>query len=89
MNCQQAKPLIDPYADGELEAAAILELEQHLQGCSACALAWRNLQSLKKTLKQEALYFTAPHELRQRIKSDLPSPAKAVPQRQAWNWKWN
>ena len=88
MNCQQAKPLIDPYADGELESAAILELEQHLEGCSACALAWRNLQSLKKTLKSDALYFTAPAELRQRIKSELPSPAKAVPQRQVWTWNW-
>jgi anti-sigma factor RsiW len=88
MNCQQAKPLIDPYADGELESAAILELEQHLEGCSACALAWRNLQSLKKTLKSDALYFTAPAELRQRIKSELPSPAKTVPQRQVWAWNW-
>ena len=88
MNCQQAKPLIGPYADGELESAAILELEQHLEGCSACALAWRNLQSLKKTLKSDALYFTAPAELRQRIKSELPSPAKAVPQRQVWTWNW-
>src|SRR5580692_8750722 len=88
MNCQQAKPLIDPYADGELEAAAVLELEQHLQSCSACGIAWRNLQSLKKALKQDALYFAAPEELRQRIKSALPSPAKAVPQRPAWNWNW-
>ena len=88
MNCQQAKPLIDPYADGELESAAILELEQHLEGCSACMLAWRNLQSLKRTLKSDALYFTAPAELRQRIKSELPSPAKAVPQRQVLTWNW-
>ena len=79
MNCQEAKPLIDPYADGELEAAAILELEQHLQSCSACGIAWRNLQSLKKTLKLDELYFTAPEELRRRIKSELPSPAKEVP----------
>jgi anti-sigma factor RsiW len=88
MNCQQAKPLIDPYADGELEAAAVLELEQHLQSCSACGLAWRNLQSLKKTLKQDALYFTAPADLRDRIKSALPLPSKAVPERQASNWNW-
>ena len=88
MNCQQAKPLIDPYADGELEASAILELEKHLQSCSACALALLNLQSLKKTLKQDTLYFTAPAELRQRIKSELPAPAKTVPQRRAWNWNW-
>ena len=90
MNCQQAKPLIDPYADGELEAAAILELEQHLQSCSACALAWRNLQTLKKTLKQDALYFTAPEELRRRIKSELLSVRRPeeVPPRRAWNWNW-
>jgi anti-sigma factor RsiW len=88
MNCQQAKPLIDPYADGELEAAAIVELEQHLQSCSACGIAWRNLQSLKKTLKQDALYFTAPEELRRRIKSELPSPAKEVSPLQTWNWDW-
>jgi anti-sigma factor RsiW len=88
MNCQQAKLLIDPYADGELEAAAILELERHLQGCPCCAPAWRNLQNLKKTLKQDALYFTAPDELRRRIKSALPSPADAAPPRPAWNWNW-
>jgi anti-sigma factor RsiW len=88
MNCQQAKPLIDPYADGELEAAAVLELEQHLQSCSACGIAWRNLQSLKKALKQDALYFTAPEELRRRIKSELPSPARRVSPWQAWNWNW-
>jgi anti-sigma factor RsiW len=88
MNCPQAKPLIDPYADGELEAAAILELEQHLQSCAACGTAWRNLQSLKKTLKQDALYFTAPEALRQRIKSALPSPARTVSRKQAWNWNW-
>jgi len=88
MNCQQAKSLIDPYADGELDAAGIPELEKHIHDCPTCALAWRNLQSLKKTLRQDALYFTAPAELRQRIKSELPSPRRAVPQRPAWNWSW-
>ena len=88
MNCQQAKPLIDAYADGELEAATILELEKHVGDCSGCALAWRNLQNLKKTLKQEALYFKAPAELRQRIKSELPSPRREVPQQPAWSWNW-
>jgi anti-sigma factor RsiW len=88
MNCQQAKPLIDPYADGELEAAAVLELEQHLQSCAACGTAWRNLQSLKKTLQQDALYFTAPEELRRRIKSALPAPAQEASPWRAWNWNW-
>jgi anti-sigma factor RsiW len=88
MNCQQAKPLISPYADGELEASSILELEHHFEDCSACAGAWRNLQNLKRSLKSEALYCTAPAELRRRIKSELPSPAKSIPPRPAWNWNW-
>jgi anti-sigma factor RsiW len=88
MNCQEAKPVIGPYADGELEAAAILELERHLQGCSACAGALRNLQSLKTSLKSEPLYFNAPAELRRRIQSQLPSTTKTFRPRSAWNWNW-
>jgi anti-sigma factor RsiW len=86
VNCQQARLLLDSCADGELEAAAILEVELHLQGCSDCARAWGSLQVLRKTLKQDALYFTAPEELRQKIRSALPSPAKTAPPMQAWNW---
>jgi len=51
MNCQQAKPLIALYADGELEAATILELEKHIHDCATCAVTWRNLQSLKKAVE--------------------------------------
>jgi anti-sigma factor RsiW len=88
MNCQESKLLIGPYADGELEAAAVLELEKHIRDCSACAVEWRNLQSLKKALKQDALYFEAPEQLRRRIRSELPSLRRAAPQRPAWNWNW-
>jgi len=88
MNCQQAKPILDSYADGELDASAILELDQHLQNCPECSRTWRNLQSLKKGLKQDALFFAAPEELRRRIKSELPSPEKAASRWQTWNWNW-
>jgi anti-sigma factor (TIGR02949 family) len=92
MTCQEAKPLLDRYVDGELDASAVPELEQHLQSCSACAAALRNLQNLKKALKQDALHFKAPEELRQRIEAELHSPVPANPrpiaQRVAWHWSW-
>jgi anti-sigma factor RsiW len=88
MNCEQAKPLIGPYADGELEAATILEIENHIHDCPACALEWRSLQGLKKAVKQDALYFAAPAELRRQLKSELPSPARETAQRPVWNWNW-
>ncbi|MDB6058533.1 MAG: prtR [Verrucomicrobiales bacterium] len=87
MTCQQAKPLIGAYADGELEASAILELDQHIQTCSACSAEFRNLQNLKKALKQDALYFNAPSALKQRIQSELPSP-DIVPLHPAKRWNW-
>jgi anti-sigma factor RsiW len=88
MNCQQAKPLIEPYADGELDAAGILELEKHIHDCPACALAWRNAQTLKKTLKQDALFFTAPTELRRAIKAELRSQAETKSPWSFWKWNW-
>jgi anti-sigma factor RsiW len=88
MNCQQAKPLIDAYADGELDAAGILELEKHIHDCPACALEWRNAQTLKKSLKQDALFFTAPTELRRAIKAELRSQVETKSRRNFWNWNW-
>jgi anti-sigma factor RsiW len=88
MNCQQAKPLIDPYADGELDDAGIVELEKHIHDCPACALAWRNAQNLKKALKQDALFFTAPAELRRTIKAELHSQLKTESRWNVWNWNW-
>ena len=88
MNCQQARPLIDFYADGELDAAGILELEKHISDCPTCALAWRNAQTLKKSLKQDALFFTAPTELRRAIKTELRSQVETAPRWNFWNWNW-
>jgi anti-sigma factor RsiW len=88
MNCQQSQPLIELYADGELDAAGMVELEKHIHDCPACALAWRNALGLKKALKQEALYFPAPTEWRRRVEKELRSQITAGPR---WGWgnlKW-
>lgn len=86
MNCQETKLLMDAYADGELDAAGILELEKHLQNCAACAQAFRNVQNLKKSLKQDTLRFSAPAELRQMLKAELRLPTE--PSRPFWIWNW-
>ncbi|HUA37884.1 MAG TPA: anti-sigma factor [Candidatus Sulfopaludibacter sp.] len=86
MNCQEATLLIDSYADGELDAAGILELEKHLHDCPACALTFRNVQNLKKSLKQDSLFFTAPAELRQKLKAELRSQTES--NRPFWTWNW-
>jgi len=88
MNCQQAKPLIEPYVDGELGAAAMLKLENHIKDCAGCTLVWRNLQGLKRALKQDALFFRASPELRRRVKAELHSQFEPTSRRNFWNWHW-
>jgi anti-sigma factor RsiW len=88
MNCEQARPLIDAYADGELDAARSLELENHLRDCAACALAWRNLRSVKKAMKQESLFFTAPPALKRRVMAELRSQTGNQQRWRFWNWNW-
>ncbi len=88
MNCQQTKPLIALYADGELDAARILELEKHLRDCPTCTAAWNNLRSLKKAMKQDAFYFTAPAELRRKLKAELCSQEETQPSGMFGIWNW-
>jgi anti-sigma factor RsiW len=88
MNCQQAKSLIEPYADGELDAAAILELEKHIHDCPACAVAWRQVQGLKQALKQDTLFFNAPKELRRKVKAELHSQFATGSRWSFPNWNW-
>ena len=54
MNCEQAKRLLEAYADGELDVSVIPELERHLHECPACAASLSNLQNLKKALRHDA-----------------------------------
>ncbi|HTH48813.1 MAG TPA: anti-sigma factor [Candidatus Limnocylindria bacterium] len=91
MNCEQASPLIQPYADGELDAARIPELERHLRDCPACAQARRNQQNLKKAFKNEALFFAAPAELRRNLERELRAQAGRAPEPKPsrWRWSWN
>lgn len=86
MNCEQSRPLIDPYADGELDTSSVIEMERHLRSCPACSLELRNLQMLKNAIKQDALYFTAPPELKRNLVRELRIQTETDPARNLWNW---
>jgi anti-sigma factor RsiW len=79
MNCPQARLLVDAYADGELDPAGVLQMEQHFRDCPACAQAFRNVQNLRKSLKPEALRFTAPAEWRNKLESEWRSQVERSP----------
>jgi anti-sigma factor RsiW len=69
VNCDELKPWLHGYIDGELDLARHLEMEDHLRECPACAASLRQLQALKHSLGDAALYHRPAdgYGLRQRI----------------------
>jgi anti-sigma factor RsiW len=57
--------------DGELDLVVSLEIEQHLQECSVCAAAHKQLQVLRQKIQSAGLYERAPLALHERIRASL------------------
>ena len=83
MVCDDVQALLDPYVDGELDAAHALEVERHLPACPRCAADLAQLQGLRKALRRDLAYHRAPDELRARVAASLALPAPAAPSRPA------
>jgi anti-sigma factor RsiW len=82
------RPLLELYVDGELDAAAGLELECHLEDCPDCARTRQQLLTLRQTLRAEAPRFPAPSRLRDNIQVALRRSARprfVVPPA-VWPW---
>jgi anti-sigma factor RsiW len=88
VNCEELRTLLHGYVDEELDLVRSLEIEHHLEGCSACALACKELQALRKALKDASLYQRAPVGLPERVRSALRPrgnvSARPTPRVPAW-----
>jgi anti-sigma factor RsiW len=69
MTCEESKPLLGSYIDGELDLVHSLEVERHIAGCAACAAAQQNLLALRSVVQEKTEYFRAPQSLRQSVRA--------------------
>jgi anti-sigma factor RsiW len=81
VNCPETQTLIHGYVDGELDLMTSLEIEQHLQECSACANAHMSIHSVRAAINDGSLYFQPPSDLRKRIQSSVRSASHEEPTR--------
>jgi len=88
LSCQTAQELIHAYVDGELDLARSLEVEQHMEECQVCAIAYRNQTALRAAFKDGSLYYSAPEKLNKRIRSSLRHEAKSEVGRRSFAWRW-
>ena len=69
MECKTAQTLLELYLDGELDRADARELEAHVDGCAECRSMLTRLDELRIALRDKALHYAAPPQLRERIRS--------------------
>jgi anti-sigma factor RsiW len=83
VNCEEAKNLIHPLIDGELDAYNAAAVEAHAESCAGCAAELSSLRDLQTKIASARLRYHAPESLRRQIDRVLPQPA-ARPSRREW-----
>lgn len=84
MSCRDRARLLDGYVDGELDLAAALELDDHVQSCPRCKAALARLAALRTALRRHAEPETAPDSLRARLQARYARPLR----RPGMSWGW-
>ena len=90
MTCDDFRPLLHPYLDGELDAPRAAEFERHLEGCASCVHALEAQESLRSSIQRANLYEPLPAGLESKIRRQLresSAPASArVLKFPVWGW---
>jgi anti-sigma factor RsiW len=84
MDCKTAQVMMPLYFDGELDRATSREFEAHLDECGNCRAALIELDSLRRTLREDAPRYNAPDTLRARIQEHAlisATPVRRMPSR--------
>jgi anti-sigma factor RsiW len=94
MRCEESRPLIDFYLDGELDALRAAEFELHVRNCESCAPQIERASKLRAAIRESAPYFAAPATLKLKIREALRAEAGIKESKTsraesvaAW-WRW-
>ena len=70
MQCPEALR-VQAYFDGEVDAVAAAEIEQHVEGCAECRERLQDLERMRTALRRDLTDFHASPALRARINATL------------------
>jgi anti-sigma factor (TIGR02949 family) len=71
MQCEEVRPRLDAYVDGEVTEAERAELRDHLAGCADCGPEAAALQRLHDEIRRTVPAYRAPEILRSQIRFAL------------------
>lgn len=77
MTCRRVGALLEAYADGELDAEAVLEVEAHLADCNGCSSRLQLEHAVKKSLRRQVYAEAEPTDaFRDRILASFQAEAE-------------
>ncbi len=71
MQCDEVRPLLDAYLDGEVDDAERTLFRQHIEGCAECGPEAAALQRLRDGIRSTAPVHQAPEALRSAVRAAL------------------
>src|SRR3954451_3852782 len=77
MRCDEVRPRLDAYFDGELPETERTPLREHLQGCHDCGPEAAALERLRDDIRRFAPLHRAPETLRSQIRFAVRREAAA------------
>jgi mycothiol system anti-sigma-R factor len=79
MECEEVRPRLGAYLDGEVAEVERVLLHQHVAGCAECGPEAAALEHLRASIRQAAPVYRAPDALRRRLRSTLRQEAASAP----------
>jgi anti-sigma factor (TIGR02949 family) len=91
MSCREVQDHLEVFLTQRLSAGEQESVRRHLVACGACAHAAESTAALKALVKNHAMTYTAPPEVRAQVVEILrtrePAPVRST--RRAWGgWRW-
>ena len=84
MTSEEAKRLLQAYADGELDPAASLEIEAALAASPELRAALGRIRAMSAAIRAKADYLEAPAKLAARVRSSIPRQTSLPRRKRSW-----
>jgi mycothiol system anti-sigma-R factor len=79
MQCEEVRPRLDAYLDGEVAEAERALLRDHIGGCAECGPEAAALERLREGIRRAAPVYRAPAALRSSLRASLRRETAARP----------
>lgn len=76
MNCQECRTKLDIHLDGELAAAEMRALDEHVRACPACAAEVLRKVQLKRAIQNAGRRYVPSPEFRERVRKSVAAPPR-------------